>query len=499
MPEQTLTFDWSNPTTSERLPPDTLNRARYASFLHNYLVDVSKNGGYVLNLNASWGAGKTFFIKRWLDSIEDTHPVVYIDAWKQDYSDDPMLTVVSSLIDALKCQLPPENQSIDNIVKTSAKFLKTAAPILTRALFKKATGIDIHAFSDTGGGPESEQLEEVDSSEAISESAAKLAKCLVDEHNEKLHSIQYLREQIEILVTAVISHKNKLKSPAFVFIDELDRCRPSYAVEMLEVVKHFFELDNIVFVVATDTEQLQHTVKAVYGKDFDAKRYLGRFFRRRYTLTPTSLYAFSASVIEKYHNKESVNLSGHTPYINGLPEVACTISTTASMFSLSLRDTEQLVDKFLSVLSNTEKTLSPHLLLILFVLYEANKKLYEKWIEASPETSFKEAISSMGYSHLGFYIDYHENMQDLVPIDAQETIRKVKIDLCTLLETANMACSEYDNAKKTENYEWLELSVPDPSGYEDSIKISFQQSLFNLKATKADYKNWVELAISFDQ
>ncbi|TOL41491.1 hypothetical protein CGH98_24085, partial [Vibrio parahaemolyticus] len=77
-----------------------------------------------------------------------------------------------------------------------------------------------------------------------------------------------------------------------VFIDELDRCRPSYAVEMLEVIKHFFELDNVVFVVATDTEQLQHAVKAVYGQLFDAQLYLGRFFRRRFSLLELSRKQF---------------------------------------------------------------------------------------------------------------------------------------------------------------------------------------------------------------
>ena len=63
-----------------------------------------------------------------------------------------------------------------------------------------------------------------------------------------------------------------------VMINELDRCRPSYAVELLEVAKHLFSADRIVFVLAVNCDQLAHSVTALYGNDFDAEGYLRRFF-----------------------------------------------------------------------------------------------------------------------------------------------------------------------------------------------------------------------------
>ena len=66
--------------------------------------------------------------------------------------------------------------------------------------------------------------------------------------------------------------------PLIIIIDELDRCRPSYAVELLEVAKHVFAVDHIVFVLAVNRSQLSHSVKALYGNDFDAYGYLRRFF-----------------------------------------------------------------------------------------------------------------------------------------------------------------------------------------------------------------------------
>ncbi|WP_236689471.1 KAP family P-loop NTPase fold protein [Photobacterium angustum] len=265
-----IDFDWNETRTLDNglvLPSDALNRSRYAKFLYNYLVDNSSQNGYVLNLNAQWGAGKTYFINRWMDSIKDTHPVVYIDAWKQDYSNDPMLTVVSSITDSLEKLLPDGNHEAIDLKNKATRFFKAAAPFLIKGLIKKATGMNIDEVDD-----------EISSDSDISgEIGAALSKCLIDDHNEKLKTVEYLRDDIKSLITA-IDPKKELELPAFIFIDELDRCRPTYAVEMLEVIKHFFEIENIVFVVATDTEQLQHAVKAIYGEGFDAQTYLGRFF-----------------------------------------------------------------------------------------------------------------------------------------------------------------------------------------------------------------------------
>ena len=65
--------------------------------------------------------------------------------------------------------------------------------------------------------------------------------------------------------------------PVVVVIDELDRCRPLYAIELLEAAKHLFSVENIVFVLAINLRELGHSIKAVYGSDFDSHEYLERF------------------------------------------------------------------------------------------------------------------------------------------------------------------------------------------------------------------------------
>ena len=73
--------------------------------------------------------------------------------------------------------------------------------------------------------------------------------------------------------------------PIIFIIDELDRCRPSYAVELLEQVKHFFSVSGIVFVLSIDKVQLGHAVRGVYGNDrINADEYLRRFIDIEYSI-----------------------------------------------------------------------------------------------------------------------------------------------------------------------------------------------------------------------
>ncbi|WVV48879.1 P-loop NTPase fold protein [Pseudomonas sp. NA13] len=84
-----------------------------------------------------------------------------------------------------------------------------------------------------------------------------------------------------------------LRTPAFIFIDELDRCRPTYAIELLERVKHFFELEDCRFIVASDSTQLAHSVRAVYGEKFYSERYLSRFFDAEFRLDNSNMLAIA--------------------------------------------------------------------------------------------------------------------------------------------------------------------------------------------------------------
>lgn len=63
-----------------------------------------------------------------------------------------------------------------------------------------------------------------------------------------------------------------------IIIDELDRCKPLFAIQTLEIVKHFLDVKDVVFIFAVDLEQLSHSVESIYGFGMDASGYLCKFF-----------------------------------------------------------------------------------------------------------------------------------------------------------------------------------------------------------------------------
>lgn len=222
-------FDWSAAViwegpgaiagSEERLSADRLERAQYARFLTNYLGAEGKQRNYVLNLNAEWGAGKTCFIKRWYMELKQHYPTVYIDAWQQDFSDDPLLTVISSIIEQLRDATGNKLAVPDGIKSKLLGLLKVGGKLVLKSAIKKA-GLEDGDFSVEG------------------EDADKLVDTLCSNHKERYESIQYLKQEIRQWVEGAVGlSERKLDFPAFILIDELDRCRPSYAVEMLGKVR----------------------------------------------------------------------------------------------------------------------------------------------------------------------------------------------------------------------------------------------------------------------
>ncbi|PHX03551.1 KAP family P-loop NTPase fold protein [Vibrio splendidus] len=493
-----INFDWKEPVLGEDsegnpielFPIDTLHRGKYAKFLHGYLVDNSSQNGYVLNLNAQWGAGKTYFINRWIDSIKEKHPVVYVDAWKQDYSDDPMLTVISSIINALEVHLPDGNQKAIALKNKATRFFKAAAPLLAKGLIKKATGMNIDEINPKD---DNDSLN-TDLYNLSGEAGAALAKCLVDDHNEKLKTVEYLREDIKSLIKAIDPKKN-LQIPAFVFIDELDRCRPSYAVEMLEVIKHFFELEDIVFVVATDTAQLQHAVKAVYGEGFDAQTYLGRFFRRRYSLPISkSRYEFVKNMIgEDYAIKPSWN--SYAPAIEVGGNLWNLISIVAGRFNLSLRDTEQLADKFLAVLSSADKSMNPYLLLTLFALRDKHYSVYECWVGSDINaTTLQKVMESAGLDKTSLPL-HRGNSGYFVAIEDTEAVDFSLYEMLYCMDKYSSFKSYGDKSSEERSLRANSRGDDYDAGEKNYIQLNF----LGLAAKKSDYIDWVEYAVSFDE
>ncbi|OOE36382.1 hypothetical protein BZG05_02625 [Salinivibrio kushneri] len=395
-------IDWSKEIDIDGnvFPPDTLNREKYASYLTGLLKQKGydpKRGDeakrtYVLNLNSEWGSGKTYFLRRWRESIKNQHPVVYVNAWEQDYSDDPLMTVITSMIEQLREQAGKSSQDITfKAPRKLLGLLKAATPAIAGGLAKRYLGIDPVKIMESSEDEPIEAPLDIGKDDSIDmgTAASKMVTHLLDEHSAKLKAIDSLKKAISQWVEAAISSSqqstDRKQFPAFIFIDELDRCRPSYAVEMLETIKHIFSIPGVVFVVATDTEQLQHAVKAIYGQGFDAGVYLGRFFDARYTLKVADYEKLlSVHCDMKSISMQTLSENGITVWPRASIEgVGCNveiknISNILTGFNLSAREAIQVVERLISILSNLKEgeIVNFYYLIVLLCLHEKEYGLY---------------------------------------------------------------------------------------------------------------------------
>jgi hypothetical protein len=159
-----------------------------------------------------------------------------------------------------------------------------------------------------------------------------------------MEAIGALKNSIEHLLD-YLKEKTQYHLPLFIFIDELDRCRPDYAIRLLEGIKHLFDAKNVCFVVSTNMTQLSESVKAVYGSGFEAYRYLKRFFAFEYMLPEPDYDAFALMLV-----KDSFLATTNLEICSGLQEentrgsveiMAANFAIIAKAFNMDLRSQQQ--------------------------------------------------------------------------------------------------------------------------------------------------------------
>ncbi len=283
------------PEEGDPFRDDALERKESVEILARLIRSVDGPG--VFGVDAEWGNGKTTFIRmleRFLEN--DGVPVVSFNAWENDYVSDPFTAIATELTDGLiKRDDALDEQTQDSIKKgleCAKAVMRTRRPAMLKALLGAAAPVV------------GKVLEEV-----IDGIADYHADERVSAYREAREAVKKFREALQDMAQAVSKEpkqhmaqavSEEPKQPLLVVtIDELDRCRPSYAVELLEVAKHLFSVDGVVFVVAVNRKELAHSVQALYGPAFDAQGYLGRFLDVDFRLPDPNRKHFIEKTIQK--------------------------------------------------------------------------------------------------------------------------------------------------------------------------------------------------------
>ncbi|WP_122710749.1 KAP family P-loop NTPase fold protein [Pseudomonas viridiflava] len=261
---------------------DQMNRKGVARFLMRYLDSSEKIK--VLNINSAWGSGKTFFLQNWMAQEKTERVCVYFNAWETDFTGDAFVSLVAAIKEQLTALIPFEEESgaIRRFTQIASKTLLAATPALAKGVIKKATGIEFTV------------IQEIIDGDILADAAEKAVEKLIDSNRESLNSIKDFKvafHRMIKLASEAVAKTSDIK-PVYIFIDELDRCRPTFAIELLERIKHLFDVNDCKFIIATDTPQLSHAIRAIYGSGFGSEKYLKRFFDAEFTLDNSDIDAW---------------------------------------------------------------------------------------------------------------------------------------------------------------------------------------------------------------
>lgn len=254
----------------------------------------SQNNQMVISLDAPWGTGKTTFVTMWKHMLDtnldykDKFKTLYFNAWENDYVKDPLLALFSEMITKIKEEDSKLKQSFDNVkakLKPIARLgVTTGARLLTAGI------LDLDKV----------KLGDFNESELIN-IAGKIGELSVEEVSASKTVRNNFKE-------AMKDYQDKSGKKLVFFIDELDRCRPTFAIELLEVIKHLFDIDNCVFIISIDKEQLSHSVSTIYGNNMDTVGYLRRFFDLDYMLPNIDIKTYIENknkiVFKNYYNTD---------------------------------------------------------------------------------------------------------------------------------------------------------------------------------------------------
>ena len=316
------TIEATEENVLESMEHDVLNRSEDVRDFITMLDMIDYNA--FISVDAAWGEGKTFFVrqveltmkyynkkvfKKGIGEeektafqgnkvlgnlqLEHTYLPIYFDAWLYDNH-------VNALMALLMVAIKQSGKLVDTTQKKDN--MASVASILDSIRFWNSSNW-------------SNLLETTRGEDILKEAL------LLDEVRQKVKDVfhEILAEEAEKLV---------------IFIDELDRCKPTFAIEILESIKHYFDDERILFVVSVNKSQLIHTISRYYGEQFDSTRYLNKFFDVNIQLPKANTKAYfdqlGLSTYENYWMKKLTN-------------------ELQTYYSLSLRDTTRYFQKIVSI------------------------------------------------------------------------------------------------------------------------------------------------------
>lgn len=256
------------------------------------VVQNAPEDNLVLALDDNWGNGKTTFVEMMKSQIEidhhEKHNVIYFDAFESDYQTDPFISLTAQIYSMIE-------QEGGKLKSYCNKFLEASKKVGATLL---TNGLKVAINASTAGLVDSNIIEKTGKEiiqKATDSAEAYIVKKITTAAEEK-KDIDHFRETLSKM------HAETGKSTIFI-IDELDRARPDFSLDLIEKVKHLFSVKGVVFILVMNRIQFEKSIEKRYG-NIDSRTYLNKFVNYWLTLPKTRFHSITQ---EGQHSSTTIN------------------------------------------------------------------------------------------------------------------------------------------------------------------------------------------------
>lgn len=362
------------------LEGDELGRSEFGRILSNFVERIEDP--LVVAINGKWGTGKTYFLKRWVGAhgLQNNGRAItiYFDAFANDFISEPLLGLTQAVIE----RLPAKQRSVGEHIKGYALALARPAARVGLSVATAGLSTILNELGDAAVNQLSRETEK-----------------LVDDFWKKESGRKRAFENFRATLSAMTINKDKSTRPIIFVIDELDRCRPDYALEVLETIKHMFSVDNVHFVLGINLDALEQMVRNRYGAAIDADAYLRKFITLQMEL-PADIGDHEKTPTVYQYIKNTSEVMGMPEHLR--QELLSQIRIIIRRSSISLRDANKIMSHIMiaPIEAFNEQNLEGwvQVFITLAIARIVNAEMYSKLIEVryteAELTTFLDATHS---------------------------------------------------------------------------------------------------------
>ena len=256
---------------------DKIGREEIVEKVCGFVDSLQKDKNLCLAINGAWGSGKTFVLGLIEEKLSQKQEYIIIkyDAWENTFYSDPLIAILSCVIDGIEDKLYLVERKEEKTKKTVKASIQALAKLSTKieklyGAVKDLKGIikDIHNPIDTTGLGDFKSYQTL-----LNKTKAILS--------EVTQAREYRGRQTKLVI----------------LVDEIDRCLPDEQLKILERLHHLFEVKNCAVIVTMNQSCVAKTVQTIYG--VDGYEYLRKFFDFTFKLE-TSASEYLKSLFEDY-------------------------------------------------------------------------------------------------------------------------------------------------------------------------------------------------------